>query len=1031
MTRYAVRPVAILSLGALLLGLFAASTSAAMPENLARKAKAWANSEHNSQYLVQFAIDGKIPAAGSTSADLGAAWCVHKAKSGDQAEFRLQWDKPVELAELIYWGRTTWFVNECWKDYEVYLDDAKTPIVTGTFRMVHGPQRVKIPKDQVTKVTMKFLNSYGGFNPGALEIQAFGRSLTRAEFAQIAAQGQGSVAGMPSLEKPDPKQVRALIDQLAAIHGASYAQATEHRARLERLEKALAGTGGEGDTRADEALDQVEADLVQLQRDVLLFDVDKAVVIRRHEIDATHVYTYHYEGFLAGGGLYAVSLKDPKAEPQLLVESPTGQILDCDLAYDGAKVLFSWRQKQDEGYHLWTINTDGSGLKQLTAGPWHDYNACWLPDGGIAFLSTRNPQFAYCWHAPVGILHRINPDGSGLRRISANYLNDFTPVVLDDGRLIYSRWEYVDRPAIPIQSLWTINPDGTGLIGYFGNRVISPATFMEARSIPGSTKIICTMTGHNGPARGAIGVIDRSKGVNAQEAIQNITPDVPVPKVSEGCGNFEGAKPYSCPYPLDSVRFLVSARGPVLVRTLSGECQSVALPAPASGMQYFSVQPLRPRFRPPVIPSVLPEQSDDYATLFVQDIYNGLEPYVERGEVKTIRVVREMPKSVRIDPSLRAFGFQFPVISCGATYAGKIVLGDVPVEPNGSACFRVPARTPIYFIALDSQGRAVQRMRSFTHLMPGEVQGCVGCHEHRLQASRPGKMGTGSEPMYAHGGPMLSGEVPVPIFSAPPKDLQVPEWGIGGFDYSRIVQPVLDQHCVKCHNPIDAPKRIDLTGGKTDFFSVSYECLARENQGGRGSPYVNWIPSYNGQEWNILETRPKTWGSPASKLAEVILSGHPDKDGKPQVQMDETSRRRILSWMDLNVPYYGTSETAYPERPGCRQIFPDNLKKVLTDVASRRCFECHKEVKTSPRDWLWREWVRITEPELNPFLVAPLAKSAGGSERCGKPIFQSKQDPDYQAILATFKPVDAMLKRRPRMDMPGAQPAADVCRTCQ
>ena len=237
MTTHSVRRVAIPSLGFLFLGLFAASTSAAMPENLARKAKAWASSEHNSQYLAQFAIDGKIPAAGSTSADLGAAWCVLKAKSGDRAEFRLQWDSPVEVAELVYWGRTTWFVNECWKDYEVYLDDAKTPAAKGTFRMIHGPQRVKIPKGQATKVTFKFLNSYGGFNPGALEIQAFARNLSKAEFARLSAQGE--VAGMSSVEKADPKQVRALIDQLAAIHGAKYVQATEHRARLDNIEKAL------------------------------------------------------------------------------------------------------------------------------------------------------------------------------------------------------------------------------------------------------------------------------------------------------------------------------------------------------------------------------------------------------------------------------------------------------------------------------------------------------------------------------------------------------------------------------------------------------------------------------------------------------------------------------------------------------------------------------------------------------------------------------------------------------------------------
>ena len=214
---------------------------------------------------------------------------------------------------------------------------------------------------------------------------------------------------------------------------------------------------------------------------------------------ASHVYTYHYEGFQPGGGLYVVSPHDPDGPPIELVASPNGQILDCDLSHDGKTILFSWRRRQEEGYHLWAIAVDGSNLRQLTDGEWHDYNACWLPDGDIAFLTTRSPQFAYCWHAPVGVLHRMKLDGSQLVKLSANYLNDFTPEVLDDGRLIYTRWEYVDRPAIPIQSLWTINPDGTGLAGYFGNRILSPGTFMEARQLPGTHKIICTMTGHNGP----------------------------------------------------------------------------------------------------------------------------------------------------------------------------------------------------------------------------------------------------------------------------------------------------------------------------------------------------------------------------------------------------------------------------------------------------------------------------------------------------------------------------------------------------
>jgi hypothetical protein len=986
--------------------LLADAARAAPPENLARRAKATATSEHNNFYLARFACDGKIPSAGSSGADLGAAWCVLKAKSGDRADFTLTWDKPVELSELIYWGRTTWFMDECWKDYEVYLDGATSPAAKGTFQMIHGPQRVAVARSQVRKVTLKFLNSHGGFNPGALEIQAFSRPIGDTELRRMTAATNSPLAYMPFVEKNDPRHIRALIADLRRAHGAAYPQAEQHAMRLDALEALPAGPASlANDPQAEEAAERIREQLEALERDVLLFDQDKVVAIRRYEIEASHVYTYHYEGFRAGGGLYLASLRNPKAEPKLLVESPTGQILDLDLSYDGRTVLFSWRRKVDEGYHLWTVNVDGAGLKRLTDGVWHDYNGAWLPDGGIVFLSTRWPQFAYCWHAPVGILHRMNADGSGIRPISSNYLNDFTPVVLDDGRIIYTRWEYVDRPAIPIQSLWTINPDGTGLLGYFGNRILSPATFMEARSIPGASKILCTMTGHNGPARGAIGVIDRSKGVNAQDAIDNITPDVPVPKVNEGCGNTDGTKQYSTPYPLDATRFLVSIRGPLLVRTYGGQCQSSALPDPETGMQWLSAQPVRPRARPPTIASRLPEKPEPYATVFLQDVYNGLEPQVRRGEVKAIRVVRDLPKTVRIDPSLRAFGFQFPVISCGATYAAKKVFGEAPVEADGSAYFRIPAETPVYFMAMDAQGRAVQRMRSFTHLMPGETQGCVGCHEHRLQTSRPKAIGA---------------------IGRTPRDLTPPEWGVRGFDYADIVQPVLDRHCTKCHDSVDPPNRIDLTGGKTDFFNVSYDVLARENQGGRGTSYVNWIPTYNGQEWNILEVTPKTWGSPRSKLAEVVLSGHPDKDGKPRFTIDDAGRRRILAWIDLNVPYYGTPETAYPEKIGCRQLLPDDLEKVLADVAKRRCAECHAAGKI-PR----REWVRITEPKFNPFLMAPLAKSAGGSQKCAKAVFADAKDPDYQAILATFKPVQAALAKRPRMDMPGGTPAADVCRTCQ
>ncbi len=995
--------VALIGLSAPVFAVSPKQDETKLPENLARRAKATASSEYSRRYLARFAIDGKLPSSGGSS-DLDKAWCVDGSVSRGGAQFTLEWEEPVTVAEILYYARTAFFANECWKDYEVYLDHAQKPVARGTLRMVHGPQRIALPTSTVRKLTLKFVSSFGGLNPGASEIQVFAARCSRRqlnELAQAAAAAAGG-AYVATNDETDVEALQSLITKMIQEKGSDYPRATVHRQRLASLVEARDAAEASSDGSSDAVLDKIEDDLAALQREVLLFDVDRLLVIKRHEINASHVYTYHYEGFRAGGGLYVISPHNPQEEPLELAASPEGQILDCDLSHNGRVALFSWRRREGEGYHLWTVNVDGTNLRQITDGDWHDYNACWLPDGDIAFLTTRSPQFAYCWHAPVGVLHRMKADGSDLRQLSANYLNDFTPQVLDDGRIIYTRWEYVDRPAIPIQSLWTINPDGTGLSGYFGNRVISPGTFMEARQLPGSQKIICTMTGHNGPTRGAIGIIDRSKGMNAQAAIKNITPDVSIPAVNKGNGNTGGSKPYSCPLPLDGRRFLVSAQGPVLVRTLAGRCQSTALAAPSDGMQYFCAQPVRRRDRAPVIPSMISPDSEPYATIFLQDIYDGLEPQVERGEVTRIRVVRDMKKAVRIDPKLRAFGFQFPVISCGATYAAKDVIGELPIEADGSAYFRVPAGKNISFMALDAEGRAVQRMRSFTHLMPGEVQGCVGCHEHRDQAPLRGRAAA---------------------YDQPPRDLEPPEWGAGGFDYTKVVQVVLDRYCVDCHNPVDSPGGVDLTGGKTDFFNVSYDVLARENQGRRGSPYVNWIPTYNGHEANILEVDPKTWGSPQSVLADLVLSGHPDNDGKLRVKMDNASIRRILAWIDLNVPYYGTSETAYPDNVGCRRLYPSQLDAVLADVAKRRCAKCHAEGKV-PR----REWTRITQPQLNPFLLAPLSKQAGGSQKCSAAVFQTKDDADYQAILATFKRIEAQLQKTPRIDMPEGAPSPEVCR---
>lgn len=968
--------------------LFSAKVFAeSAPENLAYSAHITANSEYSADYRAENVANGRIPAMGSQG-DAGQAWCVNGAESAASGTLTFVWETEQRIGEVIFYARNAWLAEDSWRHCALYIGNMSEPFHRAVIEQRDGPQRITLPKPvQTRKLRLYFTESYGGPNPGASEVQIFSESPSDAVLHDL--RRHAGLRHMPWVDRVDAARLEALIRRLRAEHGAGYAQYDEHLDRLARLR--------EGDASRATA-----GALARLQREALLFDVDSLLLIKRHEINPSHVYTYHYEGFIPGGGLYTASIREDSPVFTELVASPTGQILDCDLSYDGRTVLFSWRRTQDEGYHLWTVGVDGVGLRQITDGPWHDYNACWLPDGGIAFLSTRTAQFAYCWNAPVGVVYRMDADGGNVKRLSANYLNDFTPYVLDDGRIIFSRWEYVDRPAIPIQSLWTIHPDGTALAGYFGNRVLSPGTFMEARSIPGTGKIVCTMTGHNGPARGALGIIDRRHGDNHQASIENITPDVPVPGVHEGNGNTEGTKQYSSPIPLDAVRLLASIQGPVLARDFDGHCQSLALPPPDDGMQFFAAQPIRPRPRPPVLPSAAVSEADgDYATVVLQDVYAGLAPAVARGSVTHLRIVREMPKTVRIEPHLRAFGFQFPVVSCGATYAPKDVLGEVPINPDGSAVFRVPAGIPVYFMVLDAEGRAVQRMRTFTHFMPGERQGCVGCHEPRGQTPVPGR----ALATLQH-----------------PRDIEAPEWGAGGFSYPDVVQPALDQHCVACHHPLRAEGGIDLTGSRTDYFSVSYEMLAREPQGPEGSPYVSWIPTYNGHEQNILAIAPLTWGSPASTLANLVLNGHPDADGAPRVALDPSSRRRILAWIDLNVPYYHTSETSHPENEGCRRIYSEEVDRVLHEVAQRRCMGCH--VDTIPRT----EWTRVTEVAWNTFLLAPLARAAGGTERCGAAVFADTSDPDYQAILGTLTPLEESLRSHPRTDMPGAQPAPHVCR---
>ena len=929
----------------------AASRAAAAekgPANLALEAEASASSEYSRDYSARFACDGKI-AGPMGGADVGKAWAAMGNAHPKGVTFTLKWPVPVTVGEVVYYGRTAFQWQENWKSYELYVNDEKRPTAIGTFGMGHGPQRIKLARPvEATDLTLKFLDSFNGSNPGAAEVQVYAASPPEGllgKFVAPPADG-GAGRGGRRATAPAPPPIQ---------------DSPELAARLKAGELGFA----------------------------------KLLLVQRHHVRCSHCYTYHTEGQRDGGGMYVYDVAAGSLEK--ILDSPDGQILSAELSYDGKEVVFAWRK--GTYYHLYRVGVDGADLKQLTRGEHHNYDCCWLPDGGIAYNSTRTPLYAYCWTTLMGVLHRMDRDGENIVRLSANYLTEFTPTVLDDGRIIYGRWEYVDRPAIPIQSLWTINPDGTNLAAFYGNRVLDPATFIEARQIPHTSAVLSTLCGHNGSIRGGLAIIDPIHGNNAQEAMRNVTPEIRLRGVNVSSNGPHG--PYQTPWPLDAQHFLVSHDGTILLRDYDRTEQTIVV-GPQEGLGFYNPQPIRPRFRPPVRFSNLPANAGPWATVYLQDVYNGLGPAVKRGEIKQICVAQEVAKP-RVGHST-GFGFQRPVVSCGATYVPKKVWGFVPVSEDGSAYFKVPACQPIYFMALDAQGRAVQRMRSFTHLMPGEVQGCIGCHERRTHSptAQPGPSAVARQ---VH-------------------DLDPPEWGLMGFDYSRIVQPVLDKHCVRCHNARRAPANVDLSGDRTEWFNVSYDVLAHEGSNLRrgGSGYTNWISTMNGAEANILEIEPRTWGSPRSKLADVVLAGHPDKDGKRRVDLSAAERQRILTWIDLNVPYYGTSLTNLPQLRGGRSLRAAALPKALADVAARRCAECHKGGRLPAGNRL-----RITNPQNNAFLLAPLSKAAGGTEKCGQPVFADTDDADYQAILKAFEPVLNLLKEQPRMDLPGSPFAACGC----
>jgi len=734
-----------------------------------------------------------------------------------------------------------------------------------------------------------------------------------------------------------------------------------------------------------------------------------------------------------GCGIRIVDSNRPE-QSRTIFSDPDGCIYDMNVSYDARTLLFSYRRKDETYWHIWRIGTDGRGLRQLTDGPYQDVSPCLLPDGGIVFVSTRRFGYTVCQPGPASNLYRMSYEGGDVRCMSMNTLSDMSPQMLPDGRVLFTRWEYIDRDLTYRQSLWTQYPDGTQYSLYFGNTIRDVGTFWQARPLPGrNDRLVATFAPHHGFPHGAIGLIDRCDGPEGPRGrgFVYVTKEFPV----IGDRRFEWA--YRDPFPVGDRRFLCSYGGGGVERYRiylldADDNRRLIYEDPSMGC--FYPLPLQPAPTPPLLPRRVepPEQPPEAAAespvgvVFLSDVYRGLEPVIARGRVKRLRVMEQLRKTE--DLAQRAYD-QSPVMSY-ATYYAKRDWGTVPVEEDGSACFFVPALREIYFQALDDEGRELQRMTSAVQLMPGEQVGCLGCHESR-QTSPP-----------------VAARVPLAV-RQPPRQLERPAWSRDGVvDFRSVVQPVLDKYCVECHRGADPAGGCDLSGDKTRFFNMAYDNLLGRSRSyrqhdmaqgamlpeeqARGKPLVHFY-------W-LLRTptavnQPLWTGSHASRLPEYIEGNHCGR------LLPSEDRQRIYLWIDANVPYYGTYAHSRPGSPGKRDLATDVatgrpsawFADDFLGVYKRRCADCHGQYP-EPNDhraiWDGRlAWINFSHPAWSPALTAHLARSAGGrgiqTPQAGRrpPQFASTADPDYQTMLRAIQQGKRLADQTPEADMPGFRAA--------
>ncbi len=645
-----------------------------------------------------------------------------------------------------------------------------------------------------------------------------------------------------------------------------------------------------------------------------------------------------------------------------LLAAPEGIIRDPCVSFDGTKILFSMRKSElGDDYHLYEMDLKTKGVTQLTFGAGTaDIEPCVLPGGDIVFNSTRCDECVPCWSSDVTNLYRCDAKGRYIRRLAIDQAHDVYPQLTNDGRIVYTRWEYNDRVSGSVHKLFVMNPDGTAQTEYYGNNSYSPRSIIHTRPIPGSSKVMVIGSGHHTDQSGKLMRMDRRKGTQENQGLEFVSPVRFFEPVKDDLFGQEGEL-FQYPLPIDEDNYIVSytpeggpARGfyryPFGLYWMHSDGRRELL-VYDPGISSCQAVVCGARPEPPIRADAF-DLNKDFGTFYVQDVYfgPGLEG-IPRGTVKKLRVValsiRAM--SAGVDYNQPSSQIHTPVSIGNGSWDVKHILGTVDVEKDGSCYFKVPPRMAVYFQLLDEKGYMVQTMRSWAMVMPGEMFSCVGCHEDKnstFSEKYPRTIASGKTPQtpVPYNKP---GEIATPEYVKyltktekaaydylnvnAPQGMDVPQ----GFSYLREIQPIWDAHCVSCHTGRpDATGRtvpVGLLGDTKDYGwkeawqGVStrpwskqyiYPQTGKDMNPGRdyAESYVNltnfgrvcfensckwitWIPMAVSDPPMV---KPYFWGAAKSPLMNYLEPSH------YHVQLTPEEKHRVATWIDLVVPYCGS-----------------------------------------------------------------------------------------------------------------------------